>query len=87
MLRDKTATARTHFETATGLETRGENSGKLGTRRIFPQVSSKLSQRWCSSSLKIDVADIVIRNQPRFYNCRTLVISGVRAQESSARAG
>jgi 3'-phosphoadenosine 5'-phosphosulfate sulfotransferase (PAPS reductase)/FAD synthetase len=87
MLRDKTATARTHFETPTGLETRGGNSGKLGTRRIFPQVTSKLSQRWCSSSLKIDVADIAIRNQPRFNNCRTLVISGERAQESSARAG
>jgi 3'-phosphoadenosine 5'-phosphosulfate sulfotransferase (PAPS reductase)/FAD synthetase len=86
MLRNNTPTAQTHFETPEGLRNAGGKSGKLGTRRMFPQVSADLSVRWCSSYLKIDVASIAIQNQPRFHNSRTLAISGERAQESSARA-
>jgi 3'-phosphoadenosine 5'-phosphosulfate sulfotransferase (PAPS reductase)/FAD synthetase len=85
MLRNNTATAKTHFETPTGVRSGGGDSGKLGTRRMFPQVTANLNQRYCSSYLKIDVAGIAIQNQTRFHNSRTLVVSGERAQESSAR--
>lgn len=86
MMRNQTETSQTHFETPGQLETAGGNSGKLGTRLMFPQVSANLSVRWCSAYLKIDVATIAIKNQTRFNNSRTLVISGERAQESAARA-
>lgn len=85
MLRDGTSTARTHFQTPYGLRSSG-GRGKVGTRRQFPQVSADLSVRWCSAYLKIDVCATAIRNQGRFDNARTLVITGERAQESAARA-
>ncbi|WP_338125646.1 phosphoadenosine phosphosulfate reductase domain-containing protein [Gluconobacter cerinus] len=42
--------------------------------------------RWCSASLKVDVADRAVRGQDRFLNRRTLVVTGERAEESPARA-
>jgi 3'-phosphoadenosine 5'-phosphosulfate sulfotransferase (PAPS reductase)/FAD synthetase len=60
--------------------------GPLGTRMKFPQVSADLSVRWCSSSLKISTMDAYLRNHPKFLNRRTLVVTGERAEESSARA-
>lgn len=60
--------------------------GPKNTRRKFPQVSADLSVRWCSAYLKIDVCTSAIRNQERFNNFRTLVITGERAQESAARS-
>lgn len=60
--------------------------GKNNTRMKFPQVSADLSVRWCSAYAKIDVFSRVINNSPRFEGKRTLVITGERAQESSARA-
>ncbi|MEJ5154651.1 phosphoadenosine phosphosulfate reductase family protein [Gluconobacter wancherniae] len=42
--------------------------------------------RWCSASLKVDVADRALRGQDRFLNRRTLVVTGERAEESPARA-
>ena len=87
MLRHNAATAQTYFETpGGGYSIGGGKSPNRTTRRLFPQVSPDLSVRYCSSSLKIDVASIAINNQDRFQNSRTLVISGERAQESSARA-
>jgi 3'-phosphoadenosine 5'-phosphosulfate sulfotransferase (PAPS reductase)/FAD synthetase len=57
------------------------------TRLKFPQQSASLSERYCSSYLKVDVGDRLIRKQVRFANGKKyLVISGERAQESSARA-
>lgn len=64
----------------------GGKTGKMGTRRKFPQVSANLSVRWCSAYLKIDVGTAAIRNQERFNGKRTLVLSGERGQESPARA-
>lgn len=58
-----------------------------GTRRKFPQVSNDLSVRWCSAYLKIDVLASLIRNERRFTRGKTLVVTGERAQESTARAG
>ncbi|MEG8058514.1 phosphoadenosine phosphosulfate reductase family protein [Sphingomonas sp. 22L2VL55-3] len=42
--------------------------------------------RWCSPALKIDVLAAAIRNQPRFLDGHTLVITGERAEESPSRA-
>ena len=53
---------------------------------MFPQVTANLSQRYCSSSIKIDVASRAMNNQERFKGKRTLVVTGERAEESSARA-
>lgn len=66
--------------------TAGGTGGKLSTRRRFPQVSADLSVRWCSAYLKIDVCKAAICGQARFKGKRTLVVSGERAAESSARA-
>jgi len=55
------------------------------TRRKFPQVSADLSTRWCSAYLKIDICASAIRNQDRFKGIRTLVLTGERGEESSAR--
>lgn len=67
--------------------TAGGKRGKISTRRKFPQVSSKLAVRWCSSVLKIDVMSIAINNQSRFLNSKTLVVTGERSQESKNREG
>lgn len=61
-------------------------NGPLGTRMKFPQVSADLRVRWCSAYLKIDVCTAAINNQVRFHNKKTLVITGERAQESTARS-
>jgi 3'-phosphoadenosine 5'-phosphosulfate sulfotransferase (PAPS reductase)/FAD synthetase len=87
MLRDQTLTAPTLFETPEGtVEQVGGTRGKLNTRRKFPQVSADLQTRWCSAYLKIDIAAAAIRNQDRFKGIRTLVLTGERGEESSARS-
>jgi len=87
MLRDNALTAPTRFEDINKeIIEKGGIRGKPNTRRKFPQVSANLSVRWCSSVLKIDPCTMLITNQERFLNKRTLVITGERAQESSARA-
>lgn len=55
------------------------------TRLKFPQVSPDLSVRWCSAYLKIDICATAIRKQERFRNIKTLVLTGERGEESSAR--
>lgn len=87
MLRENSRTAPISFETPDGLKTVGGERGKFSTRRKFPQVSPNLSVRWCSAYLKIDVCAIAIRNQSRFNELKTVVISGERGEESKARAG
>lgn len=86
MLRDNARTAPIRFETPDGFDEVGGERGKLSTRLRFPQVSADLNVRWCSAYLKIDVGAAAIRNQARFDGKRTLVLSGERAQESTARA-
>ncbi len=85
MLRDEQPTNKTYFETPDGLRCAG-GKGKPGTRLKFPQVSADLSVRWCSAYLKIDVCTIAIRNQKRFTDKRTLVLTGERGEESTARS-
>ena len=87
MTRHNRRTAPISFETPAGeVCTVGGTGGKESTRFKFPQVSADLKVRWCSAYLKIDVCAAAIRNQERFDNSRTLVVSGERAQESAARA-
>lgn len=85
MCRDNQPKAPTHFETQDGLQTIG-GQGQPGTRRKFPAKTADLKTRWCSAYAKIDVLSAAIANQHRFNNSRTLVITGERAEESSARA-
>lgn len=87
MLRQDAYTAGYAFEVpGGGLRRIPSRGGKRSTRRMFPQVSADLSVRWCSAYLKIMVMDAVLRNQRRFDRRRTLVVTGERAEESSARA-
>lgn len=86
MDRNATPTGPVVFETPAGETLRVGGKGPAGTRGKFPQVSPDLSVRWCSAYLKIDVMASLIRNQPRFTNRRTLVVTGERAQESASRA-
>ncbi len=87
MLRENSLTQPTKFETPGGeVKQIGGVRGKQNTRRKFPQVSVNLSVRWCSAYLKIDVCSAAIRNQKRFNNSKTLVVTGERAEESAARA-
>jgi 3'-phosphoadenosine 5'-phosphosulfate sulfotransferase (PAPS reductase)/FAD synthetase len=60
--------------------------GKTGTRLKFPQLAADLMVRWCSAYLKIDVMSAAICNQTRFRKKRLLVVTGERAQESTARS-
>ena len=85
LARDDAPTAPIAFETPTGIGRAGGN-GPAGTRGLFPQTSPDLRVRWCSPALKIDVLAAAIRNQPRFLDGRTLVITGERAEESPSRA-
>lgn len=87
MLRDKEKTAPTCFEDQDyNLIECGGVRGKYGTRLKFPQVSPDLSVRWCSAYLKVDVCTAAINNQPRFLGKKTVVVTGERAQESTARS-
>lgn len=83
--RDATPSGRVHFETPTGPGSAG-GRGPAGTRGRFPQLSANLAVRWCSAALKIDVFAATIRNQPRFLDGATLVVTGERAEESRNRA-
>ena len=87
MLRQNALTAPTIFEDKNhSLVKVGGTSGTPSTRMQFPQVSPDLSVRWCSAYLKIDVGSAAIRNQDRFIGKKTLVLSGERGEESSARS-
>lgn len=77
--RENARTAPTTFELPGGTtKTIGGGRGKESTRMRFPQISPDLSVRWCSAYLKIDICASAIRNQARFNDLRTLVISGER---------
>jgi len=66
-------------------------AAERNTRRKFPAPTADLSRRWCSASLKIDVAAKAIRNDLQLTGTRQapvhlLVVSGERREESPARA-
>lgn len=87
MLRENCGTAPVTFTRGDGtLVSMGGDRSKASTRRMFPQVTANLSQRYCSSALKCDVGSRLLINDERFRDGKTLVITGERAQESSNRA-
>lgn len=86
MMRDNQPTAVTRFEVPGGAVKEKGGKGDPNTRLMFPQKSADLSVRWCSAYMKIDVMATAIRNQSRFEGEKTLVVTGERAQESSARS-
>lgn len=87
MLRKNERTNPVCWETPEGtIDQAGGEQGARSTRRRFPQVSASLTVRWCSSSLKIDVCGMALRNQPRFRERKTLFLSGERAEESATRS-
>lgn len=87
MLRENALTAPTKVQDENRkLIQLGGLKGKPSTRRMFPQVTANLSQRWCSAYLKIDVGAKVMTAQERFKTGKYLVLTGERAEESSARA-
>lgn len=61
------------------------------TRRKFPALSADLSRRWCSATLKSDVARRAIAHDPTLQGTlgnpkRLLLIGGERWEESPARS-
>ncbi|WP_346773602.1 hypothetical protein [Sphingomonas sp. ABOLF] len=82
--RSAAPTAPIRFETPDGIGIAGGN-GPAGTRGIFPQTAADLRVRWCSPSLKIDVLAAAIRNQARFLDGSTLVVTGERRGKPGAR--
>jgi 3'-phosphoadenosine 5'-phosphosulfate sulfotransferase (PAPS reductase)/FAD synthetase len=86
MLRENALTAPTKFETPNGIMETGGMRGKFSTRLKFPQVSADLTTRWCSSYLKISPCATAISGQSRFDKKRVLLVTGERAEESTARA-
>jgi hypothetical protein len=87
MLRDDQSTAPVSFQTLDGeVVTVGGSRGPKGVRRKFPQVTANLQQRWCSAACKIDVFARILTNDLRFRGQRILVVTGERAEESTARA-
>lgn len=88
MLRENCGTAPIAFPVrGEGLRVSGGDRSEPNTRRRFPQTSASLQVRWCSSSLKIEVAARYLNNDPRFADGRRrLVVTGERAEESTSRA-
>lgn len=86
MLRNGNATAPMMVPDEKGGYSAIGGSGPAGVRLKFPQVSADLSVRWCSGNLKIACMDAYLRNHPKFLGKRTLVLTGERAEESTARA-
>lgn len=85
ILKDNDVSGGYYFDTPEGTRYKSSTAGP-NTRLKFPQVTADLRTRWCSGFLKIDLMDILIRNQDRFREQRTLVITGERGEESAGRA-
>ena len=85
MLRNEAPTAPTLIPVDGQMKQIG-GEGKANTRMKFPQVSADLSVRWCSSYLKIMPGSAYLINHPMFVQGKTLVVTGERAEESTARS-
>lgn len=59
----------------------------LGYRYKFPAKSPSLSTRWCSSMLKIEVCNRLLRYaDATMKNCKILFVDGIRREESAGRS-
>jgi 3'-phosphoadenosine 5'-phosphosulfate sulfotransferase (PAPS reductase)/FAD synthetase len=85
--REDRPTNRNLYETPEGDVRSSGGKGKPNTRKMFPQVSADLTQRWCSAYLKCMPCEAAIRGMERFRGIRTLLLTGERAEESKGRAG
>lgn len=87
------------FESPSGEIHVPTRAGEYVTRRLldadgnrigapaWPRQSARdLNARWCSSTVKIDVARSAIRNDPRFKQATVLLVTGERRQESNNRS-
>lgn len=64
-----------------------ESLKSLGYRKKFPAKTASLATRWCSSALKIEVCDRILRySQSTFKDCKVIIVDGVRREESSNRS-
>lgn len=86
LCRNNQPTAAVRYELPNGSFEESGGKGNPNTREKFPAISNELAIRWCSLYLKITCMAAGIRNQPRFNNSHTVVITGERALESSKRA-
>lgn len=60
---------------------------KLGYRFKFPAKSPSLTVRWCSSMLKIEVCNRLLRYaDATLKDCKVLFIDGIRREESAGRS-
>lgn len=86
MLKENARTAPIGFEMPDGTVGEAGGAGAPATRMAFPDPVKNLKFRWCSAVLKIDVAALAIRNDPRFAAGAFLFVTGERRQESDGRA-
>ena len=69
-----------------GVTTKDCSRSSVATRMKFPMPSGDLRVRWCSASLKIDVAARAISNSERFKKGTFLMVTGERREESTNRS-
>lgn len=88
MLKENAISEPHMIETPTGLKVfeRDASRSKKATRLMFPQQSASLQTRWCSSSLKIEIARRGLANQDRLNHSSILFITGERREESANRS-
>ena len=53
---------------------------------MFPAIKTKLTERWCSSSAKIEVMSKSITNNPKFNKGNFVIMTGERRAESTGRS-
>lgn len=59
---------------------------KFGYRYKFPAKTASLRTRWCSSALKVEVCDRLLRySKTTAENRKVLLVDGIRREESSNR--
>lgn len=58
----------------------------MRTKNMFPAIKTKLSQRWCSASSKIEVMSKAITNNAKFDKGNFVIMTGERRAESTGRS-
>lgn len=86
VLKEDAPTAAMFMEMPDGSLLESGGIGENQTRRSFPKQGAIEGGRWCSSVVKIDVGRSQLSNREDLYGQRVLVVSGERAEESSARS-
>jgi 3'-phosphoadenosine 5'-phosphosulfate sulfotransferase (PAPS reductase)/FAD synthetase len=88
MLKKDARTAAVRFELQDGgWGQAGGVKGKVSTRHRFPQATADLRVRWCSASLKIDVAALALNNDAALKAAKILFLTGERREEGKNGTG